>query len=95
MSQNYRRGRAYEYRTMRILEDAGFVASRTAGSHGCYDVIATNLHQVRLIQVKVGDRSAGAAEREKFRLLPTPQNVSKELWHFSGKRGAKPLIAVL
>jgi Holliday junction resolvase len=90
----YRRGRAYEYRTVKLLEHVGYTACRTAGSHGCYDVMAINHTHIRLIQVKCGDNGASPAEREAFKLLPAPPNATKELWHFR-KRGQPPLIAVL
>lgn len=93
-NRNYNRGRAYEYRVVKMLEATGYTASRSAGSHGCYDVVAFNRLEIRLIQVKCGEANASPAERETFRLLPTPTNVSKELWHFN-KRGKPPLIAVL
>lgn len=35
---NYTRGRAFEYAVMRNLAGNGFVCSRSAGSHGPYDI---------------------------------------------------------
>lgn len=93
-NRNYRRGRAYEYRVVKMLEATGFTATRTAGSHGCFDVMAFNGQQLRLIQVKCGDATMSPAERETFRSLHVPPQATREIWHFR-KRGQPPLIAVL
>jgi Holliday junction resolvase len=95
VSRNYRRGRAYEYRVIRMLEQTGYSAGRSAGSHGLFDVWAVNAQHIRVIQVKCGSASMSPAEREQFRELPAPANVSKEIWAFSGKRGQPPRIAML
>lgn len=95
-NRNYNRGRAYEYRTIRMLEATGYTAGRSAGSHGIFDVWAFNTMHIRLIQIKAGPNARmSPADREAFALLPAPANVTKELWSYSGQRGQKPLIAVL
>lgn len=87
---NYTKGRAREYRTMRILEKAGFDCMRTSGSHGMFDVIAVSPNLLRLIQVKAG-RNASPAERESIANYPVPVGVSKELWFYvDGSR--EPII---
>jgi Holliday junction resolvase len=50
------------------LEHYGFVAFRTAGSHGVADIIAINpvTHQVILVQCKA--RTMSKAEYEKMRM---------------------------
>ena len=37
-NKNYERGRRFEYEVMDIFKRAGYVVSRTAGSHSLFDV---------------------------------------------------------
>ena len=37
-NKNYERGRRFEYEGMEIFKRAGYVVSRTAGSHSLFDV---------------------------------------------------------
>jgi hypothetical protein len=90
----YTAGRRAEYRAQRILEAAGYVTARMAGSHGAFDVIAWNGAQVRLIQVKRGSARMTPAERETVAAMAVPAGVSKELWRFPDRCRA-PLIDVL
>jgi len=83
MNANYRRGRAAEYRIMRTLEGAGYVASRSAGSHGLFDVIAWNALGVRFIQSKVGAGRVTALDREAMREMARPANSTLEIWTFT------------
>lgn len=91
---NYRAGRAREYQAMHMLRDIGFAVSRNAGSHGLWDVMAINENIVRLIQVKKGSAKQTPEEREAFRVLPVPENCTKEVWSWS-KRGKPPTIAIV
>lgn len=54
MSTNYQRGANTERRVKRMLEDAGYMVFRTAGSHGTFDLaaVARDGSKVWLIQVK-------------------------------------------
>jgi len=88
---NYRRGVRAEYRTMRLLEAAGYQAFRTAGSHGIVDVIAVNKLGVRAIQCKAGVANVTPAEREALRLMPRPSNCTAEVWRWKD-RAREPLI---
>lgn len=47
-----KRGIAAEYQAQRELTAAGYVATRSAGSHGPFDVTAVNGDEVLFIQVK-------------------------------------------
>lgn len=40
MSSNYELGRRYEYEVMELFRKAGYEITRTAGSHGTFDLIA-------------------------------------------------------
>jgi len=87
----YRKGRRLEYRTMRVLEAAGYTCARTAGSHGAWDVIAWNEAHVRFIQVKAGSARMSLAEREGAGLEIRPPGSSAELWRWPD-RSREPLI---
>ena len=93
-NSQYNRGRAAEYRAKRILEVAGYTVARTAGSHGCADLIAWNAQGFRLCQIKRGAANASPAERETFALLSCPPGTAKEIWRFIAKR-KPPVIEIL
>jgi Holliday junction resolvase-like predicted endonuclease len=79
MPNNYDRGRRLEDLACRDLRKAGYIAQRTAGSHGPWDVTAVNADGVRLIQVK-----ALGATRDQDRIalldVAAPASVSREIW---------------
>lgn len=56
MINRYAKGRRFEYQTMHKLEQQGFIAMRTAGSHSPFDIIAINpaTQKILLIQCKAG-----------------------------------------
>lgn len=91
MNANYRKGRQREYRTMRLLEAAGYQAFRMAGSHSPVDVIGVDKLGVRLIQVKSGKASVSPTEREALGLIPRPNNSTVEVWRWKD-RVREPLI---
>lgn len=62
---NYERGRRFEYKIKKMLEKAGFVVFRTAGSHGEVDLIAINDTETFLLQLKYG-KPITKADRKKF-----------------------------
>ena len=88
---NYRKGREREYRTMRLLEAAGFSAFRMAGSHSPVDVIGLSATGVRLIQVKAGKANVTPLEREALKRLERPTNSTVEVWRWKD-RVRDPLI---
>lgn len=90
----YRKGRAREYRTMRLLEAVGYSAFRMAGSHSPVDVIGLDGLGLRLIQVKSGRAGVTPQEREKLALLPRPKNATVEVWKWPD-RSRDPLIEVV
>ncbi len=89
---NYRRGAAAEYKCVAALEAAGYVAQRSAGSHGPWDVCAVGANGVRLVQVKRvkaggswrGDYDMAA---EQMRGLPALPSVSREVWVWEDRAG--------
>ena len=93
LNTNYRKGRRLEYKTMRVLERAGYETLRTAGSHGLFDVVAFSSVNVRCVQVK-GNNYVSALEREKLELLRLPDNCTKEIWRWPD-RAREPIIEVV
>ena len=87
----YRKGRTREYRTMRLLEAAGYTAFRMAGSHSPVDVIAVDSLGLRLVQVKSGRAGVTPLEREKLKGLNRPANSTVEVWRWPD-RVREPLI---
>lgn len=53
MNANYNRGRRFEYARKHYWESLGYVCLRTAGSHGCFDLVVLRGRTVILIQCKV------------------------------------------
>ena len=73
---NYIAGRNREYRTMQLLEVAGYDCIRAAGSHGTWDVIGVGTAGVLLVQVKY-NTPPSASEWEAMREAPAPTNATK------------------
>lgn len=70
MSNNYKKGRAFEYFIYHKLEDKGYLVFRTAGSHGVADLIAFKKHfhrpdEILLVQCKA-DCKPSKKEIRKF-----------------------------
>jgi hypothetical protein len=74
---HYERGRAREYRTMRLLRASGFECQRSAGSHGVWDVIGWNDVSVVFVQCK--SEMPSLVEREQMERCPCPPNGVKLL----------------
>ncbi len=84
------KGRRQEYRTMRLLEAAGYRTTRAAASLGAFDIIGISATDVVLVQVK-SNRWPCAAEMEGLRLFPVPSNARK-LVHVWRDRKAQPEV---
>lgn len=104
-NKNYRNGRAFEYRIMNRLEQDGFIALRTAGSHGEFDCIGVNARCVRLIQAKRHSvaptkthildgvkRMDGVEVITDLQNVEVPDNCTKELWVSYAAKTIKILI---
>jgi Restriction endonuclease len=87
-NKNYLKGRRFEYAIMKSFREDGYDVSRTAGSHGKFDIIAISPGNgcIELIQCKVVKRDATASRLiEKFRESPPfpprtlPRNVHQWL----------------
>jgi len=76
------KGRRAEHKARALLEAAGYVVIRSAGSKGPIDLAAWDGVGVRLIAVKSGTRYLSALEREALALLAKPPNAVIEVWTF-------------
>jgi len=88
---NYRRGVTAERKALKVLEEAGYIVARTAGSHSPFDVVAVGPNGVRFIQVKRvkegGFTAVLETAREEIKQLPKVQGVSREVWIWLDGRG--------
>lgn len=80
------KGRRQEYRTMRLLEAAGYRTTRAAASLGAFDIIGISATDVVLGQVK-SNRLPCAAEMETLRLFPVPLNAHKLIHVWRDRKG--------
>lgn len=78
-NRNYERGAAFERWLVGLLRGYGYIATRTPGSHGAFDVVALRAGKSLLIQCKKRCRP-GADEVES-------------LLDAAGTAGAAPVIA--
>ncbi len=51
-NKNYREGAQFEREIRKYFEAKGFIAARSAGSHGLFDIWATDGSQLWLVQAK-------------------------------------------
>jgi Holliday junction resolvase len=68
-SAKYFSGRRAEYRTIKLLEDAGFLCVRAAASKGPADVVAIGAGAPLLVQVKRSERGRGITKVEREKLV--------------------------
>ena len=72
------KGTRREHQSIRLLEAAGYLCTRAAGSLGAWDIIGIGSTDVVLVQVKSRDWPYGA-ELETLTSFPTPPNCRKLL----------------
>ena len=67
---------------MRLLEEAGYVCFRSAGSHGAADITAVSADEVLFVQVKRSSTSPSPTEIADLKALIVPPNCRKvvHLW---------------
>ena len=71
-----RKGSRNEYRSIAVLEAAGYRCTRSAASLGEWDIIGIGSKDVVLLQVKTRDWP-GAVEMENLTLFSVPPNCRK------------------
>jgi len=81
-----------EYKTIKLLESAGYQCIRSAASLGPFDIIAAGRQGFRCIQVKA-NRWPGSVELEGLRMVSKslPVNTTVECWRWDDNARA-PLI---
>jgi hypothetical protein len=74
----------------------GFQVLRSAGSKGCFDLIAIDLHCIRLIQCKSYIESASSYKKdiERMEEYLCPALCSKELWVYKSGVGWTDFIVL-
>lgn len=70
---------------MNFLRKNGWMASRSAASHGAVDVFAAKDGKVLLIQVKSGRARATKEELEELVKWGKSSNADAEVWHYKGR----------
>jgi Holliday junction resolvase len=91
-NHNYTRGRAAEYRSMRLLEGEGYQTMRAAGSHGVFDIIGWNEAAYKMVQVKL-ETPPSRSELETMADTIVPPNAQK-LIHVWKKVKGKVVLMV-
>ena len=84
-NRNYVRGRSREYTALYALRKEGWMASRSAASHGAVDVFAAKDGRVLLVQVKSGRARATRQELEELVRWGESANGDAEVWHYMGR----------
>jgi Holliday junction resolvase len=84
-NRNYVSGRNREYRAILALKKDGWMASRSAASHGAVDVFAAKEGKVLLVQVKSGKARATKEEMEELALWGKHANGDAEVWYYKGR----------
>lgn len=76
------KGRRNEHRSRRLLEVAGYVVTRAAGSMGDWDLVGIGPTDFVLVQVK-SNRPPSPAERETLAAFTCPPNCKRliHVWH--------------
>ena len=84
-NRNYVRGRSHEYGAMYSLRKDGWMASRSAASHGAVDVFAAKEGRVLLVQVKSGRARATKEELDELVRWGKSANGDAEVWYYKGR----------
>jgi hypothetical protein len=87
--QHYIKGRRFENEARKLLEEAGWMVMRSAGSKGMFDLAAFGGLGVRLIQIK--GQPATEAQRVGLALVAAslPASIHVELWERLGPKRFK------
>lgn len=73
-NDNYKRGRNFEYYVLKKLQDKGFYAMRSAGSHTVIDLLAFKEDEMLLLQLK----SSSKDKEPDIKQLLKPTVIVKE-----------------
>lgn len=92
-NRNYINGANKERQVMKMLERVGYNCSRSAGSHGFYDIKCHNSKEHRLIQIKY-NCDITPAELDQIELDKVPENTTKEVWLFKKGNTVPKIVEV-
>jgi len=79
-TSRYIRGRRFEHRVKRLLEERGYIVVRSAGSKGPFDLVALRFGEILLIQCKLDGNLPKAEKRQMIAAARVA--------------GGKPLLAI-
>ena len=65
MTSGYVRGRRFEYKVKKLLEERGYIVVRSAASKGPFDLVALRFGEILLIQCKL-DGNLSKAEKQQM-----------------------------
>ena len=91
-NKRYERGYRAELKAVRLLQAAGYWAERSHASKGTFDILASNLNETLLIQVKRSKtpyktiRAIYRANRDDIKhmqAVPHPASTRIELWLYT------------
>jgi len=88
-----KKGSRNEYRSMRLLEAAGYACTKSAASLGAWDIVGVGSTDFVLCQVK-SNAWPGSAEMETMQNFIAPPNCRK-LVHRWDDRKRSPLVRTL
>ncbi len=78
-NRNYRKGANLEYLVRDELIARGYAVTRSAGSKGPIDLVATSEDDVLFIQVKA-EKQTRPGDVEKLLAVPVPSCAHLEIW---------------
>ena len=78
----YVKGANLERAAKKILEEADYFVVRSAGSKSPVDLIAVDINEIRLIQIKSGKQGyrVKTEDERKLQKITVPSNCRKEIW---------------
>jgi hypothetical protein len=88
-----KKGSRNEYRSMRLLEAAGYVCTRAAASLGVFDIIGIGATDIVLVQTKSNDLP-GSAEMQSIRNFVCPPGCKKLIHRWRDRQHAPDVRVV-
>jgi Holliday junction resolvase len=87
------KGNRTEYKSIRVLEAAGYRVTRAAASLGVFDLVAIGSDDVLLIQCK-SNRWPGTEETAAIRSFPAPANARKLVHRWRDRQMAPDVMEI-
>jgi hypothetical protein len=80
------KGARAELRCVRLLEQGGYVCTKTNGALGMFTVVAIGPDDVRAVAVRTGSTRLSKTDRAAILAIDVPDNVRRECWRFRNRR---------